>query len=296
MKKRFESDKRLLVDTLCLQEAVLGDRDAAELLAEKTTLFEFGSGENLITQDGVDNDVFFILCGTVAIKVHDREVAQRRSGQHVGEMALINPASRRTATVTAVDTVTVARISESDFGPIAAVRPELWRALARQLCARLAERNKFVRKPNDQPEIFIGCSAESLRFAEELQLAFKFDTVVTRVWTDDVFHASSFPLSDLELQLERCDFGVLLLSADDEVTSRSAMRAAPRDNVVFELGLFMGAIGHTRTLLIQPRGADLKIPSDLLGLTPIEYLPGAPAAAKLLRTEIMKVVNTHGVR
>lgn len=296
MKNRFESDKRLLVEALSHQEAVLGDTAAAELLAASATLVDYASGQDLIVQNAIDNDVCFILSGTVSVRVHGREVARRRAGQHVGEMALINPSSRRSATVTALDPVTVARIAEADFDKVAAVRPGLWRTLARHLCTRLAERNKLVRKPNDHPELFIGCASESLGFAEELQLAFKFDPVVVRVWTDDVFRASSFPLTDLEEHLERSDFGILLLSPDDTVTSRSHTLNAPRDNVIFELGLFIGALGHARTLIIQPRGTDLKIPSDLLGLTPLGYVPGSATATKMLRTEIMKIVNTEGVR
>ena len=296
MKNRFESDKRLLIEALSHQEAVLGDFVAAELLAAASTLHDYSSGETLIVQNAADNDVCFILSGNVSIRVHGREVARRHAGQHVGEMALINPSSRRSASVVAVDAVTVARVTEADFDKVACARPALWRALARHLCTRLAERNKFVRQPNDRPELFIGCAAESLRLAEELQLAFKFDPVIARVWSDDVFRASSFPLSDLEAQLDRSDFAVLLLSPDDQVTSRAKTTDAPRDNVIFELGLFIGALRHERTLIIQPRGTDLKIPSDLLGLTPIDYVPGSPTAVKMLRTEIMKIIDKYGVR
>ena len=49
---------------------------------------------------------------------------------------------------------------------------------------------------------------------------------------------------------------------------------APRDNIVFELGLFMGALGRSRTFLVQPRGAGLKVPSDLMGITPLTYEAG----------------------
>lgn len=298
MKNRFESDKRLLVEALSHQEAVLGDTTAAELLAHNSTLHDYSVGETLIEQGAADNDVCFILSGNVSIRVHGREVASRNANQHVGEMALINPSSRRSASVVALDDVTVARVTEADFEMIASERPALWRALARHLCTRLAERNKFVRLPNSRPELFIGCSTENLPLANELQLALEFDPVTVRVWTDDVFGASSFPLPDLERQLDRSDFGVLLLSPDDQVTSRAATSDAPRDNVVFELGLFIGALRHERTLIVQPRGKHLKIPSDLLGLTPIEYEPASPISesAKMLRTKIMKVIEKHGVR
>lgn len=143
MKIRFESDKRLLVEALSHQEAVLGDNAAAELLAASSMLHDYTIGQALIVQDEADNDVCFILSGNVSIRVYGREVARRHAGQHVGEMALINPSSRRSATVTALDVVTVARVSEADFDKIASARPGLWRAFARHLCTRLAERNKL---------------------------------------------------------------------------------------------------------------------------------------------------------
>src|SRR5438270_12555465 len=42
-------------------------------------------------------------------------------------------------------------------------------------------------------------------------------------------------------------------------------QASPRDNVVFEAGLFGGALGMSRTFIVHAGGA--KLPSDLLGLT-----------------------------
>ena len=43
---------------------------------------------------------------------------------------------------------------------------------------------------------------------------------------------------------------------------------------VVQLGLAMGQLGRERTLLVMPRQADIKIPTDLLGLTPIKYQIG----------------------
>ena len=106
---------------------------------------------------------------------------------------------------------------------------------------------------------------------ETIQSNLDHDDFLVRLWTDGVFGASQFPIIDLEKQVQEADFAVLVLGRDDEVISRNQKSDAPRDNVIFELGLFMGALSHERTFMIIPRGCDIKIPTDLLGLTPLDY-------------------------
>lgn len=63
------------------------------------------------------------------------------------------------------------------------------------------------------------------------------------------------------------DFAVFILTADDQITSRKKKSKAPRDNVLFELGLFISAIGPDRVLAFVQKGVgDVKKPSDLAGV------------------------------
>ncbi len=63
------------------------------------------------------------------------------------------------------------------------------------------------------------------------------------------------------------DFAVLVLTPDDMVQSRGTSSLTPRDNVLFELGLFMGGIGRDRTFVVHDRSQAMRMPSDLAGVT-----------------------------
>ena len=65
---------------------------------------------------------------------------------------------------------------------------------------------------------------------------------------------------------------MFILTPDDKVHSRDADQDAPRDNVIFEMGLFISRLGRNRTFMLREHGSDLKIPSDLIGITPLTYV------------------------
>lgn len=251
----------------------------------------------LITQDAADNDLYFILAGRFSVQVHGREVAHRDAGQHVGEMALIDPKARRSASVVAIEESVVARVSEAAFTGLANQKPRLWRHLARELADRLRQRNVLVRPRNEIPRLFIGSSAESLMIGNDIQAGLQLDKVVVEVWTNQVFGASQFSLEALERMAAEVDFAALVLGPDDRVISRGHESDAPRDNVVFELGLFMGAIGRRRTFLVLPHGLDIKVPSDLLGITPLRYAHHPTHLAASLGpvcSELRKIICERG--
>jgi Predicted nucleotide-binding protein containing TIR-like domain len=119
------------------------------------------------------------------------------------------------------------------------------------------------------PSLFIGSSSESLDYAYALQRVLDRDLFVT-VWSIGVFDPSQFTLSSLVQQAEKTDFAALFLTPDDWTQKRDDVFRTPRDNVVFELGLFIGHIGVERVFLISPR-EPVEVPSDLAGVTPISY-------------------------
>ena len=158
----------------------------------------------------------------------------------------------------------------------------------------------LIKPPNDQPLVFIGSSVEALPIARELQAGLAHDRLIVSVWTDGVFRASRGAVESLLDAVGKSDFAVLVLSPDDTVISREVQSVAPRDNCIFELGLFMGALGRERSFIVKPRGVDIKLPSDLLGLTPLEYSDGqletlTPRIAPLC-TAIRNVAKTLGAK
>jgi CRP-like cAMP-binding protein len=158
---RFK-DQRVFIDALRAQYIVQGNGAIAADLAKVANLSQHPAGTPLIQQGAHDNHIFFILAGKVAVYINGQELARRRAGQHVGEMAMIDSAAPRSGSVIARDTVVLAEVSEADFSDISSKHPVVWRRIAEQLCDRLRQRSRFVRERNDTPIIFLGSSRESL--------------------------------------------------------------------------------------------------------------------------------------
>jgi hypothetical protein len=121
------------------------------------------------------------------------------------------------------------------------------------------------------PALFIASSTEGLPVAYDIQEALEHDCHAT-VWKQGVFEASSTVLDDLLACLKKPQFALFVFTPDDSLRLRGASHRVVRDNVVFEMGLFIGAFGLPRCMHIVPRGVgDLHLPSDLLGLTALDY-------------------------
>ncbi len=191
---------------------------------------------------------------------------------------MIDPSVRRSATIRTIEETVVAWIEEPAFSVIANRHPTIWRRLSVDISKRLRERGQLVRPSNERPVVFIGSTAERLPVARAIQAACQYEPWTTRLWTDGVFGAGQTPIESLAAQIDTLDFGLLVVTADDMVETRGARSPTPRDNVVFEFGLLMGALGRERTFMVRLREErDLKLPSDLLGVKALETLPGSEA-------------------
>ncbi len=300
MKERFENDGHpQLVDALRRQELVAGNDKLTEALIKHGELVEYLKGDKLIVEGGEDNDIFLLLSGSVAVVVKGNEINARKAGQHVGEMAAVEPSQKRSATIIAHDTVVALKLKSGDFRAIGEEFPKVWLGIARELSRRLLQRNDLIRPPNKHPKLFIISSAEALEVAREIQAQLERD-VFSSIWSQGVFFVGGYPLEALENAVNESDFAVAVAQPDDVIETRGGRYVTLRDNVLFELGIFMGRLTRHRAILVHPRVAGLKLPSDLHGLTMLSYEAGNPGElpARLgpACNEIRKLVKNLGVR
>jgi hypothetical protein len=119
----------------------------------------------------------------------------------------------------------------------------------------------------NKPSLFIGSSTEGLDVAREVEFHLQ-DVAEVTIWNEGlgIFKLGSSYLESLINSLDSFDFAILILTPDDMITSRDISSQGPRDNIMFELGLFMGRLGRSRTFIIHNADVEIKVPSDLSGI------------------------------
>jgi hypothetical protein len=133
-----------------------------------------------------------------------------------------------------------------------------------------------LRGKHPRPRVFIGSSKEGLRIAEFIQLGL-YDEVEAVIWRQGVFGLSEVTFESLEQATRDFDFAVLVLTPDDVRWKRGRQKSIPRDNLLFELGLFMGSMGRERTFIVRPGDEPLDLPSDLAGIIAATYVARSAA-------------------
>jgi len=149
--------------------------------------------------------------------------------------------------------------------------------------------------------LFIGGSREALDICRAVQ-AELCDEFAVQVWDQDVFRLSYSALDSLLEVLDSSDAGIFVLHPDDVTISRDTPAASVRDNVIFELGMFIGRLGRDRTFMLAPGTDRPKLPSDLHGITTAVYdggpIPpaGRRAAVASACTKIRDTLRSVGSR
>src|SRR5499427_4685801 len=126
----------------------------------------------------------------------------------------------------------------------------------------------------DKPRIFLGSSGKQAKLLQALTRGLE-DVAHVEPWTTS-FNPGTTTLDRLLELTREVDFAAFVFAQDDWTSNAASAsessapgQASPRDNVVFEAGLFGGVIGMRRTFILHASGA--KLPSDLLGLTCVRY-------------------------
>jgi hypothetical protein len=151
----------------------------------------------------------------------------------------------------------------------------------------------------DRPRIFIGSSGQQVKLLQALTRGLQ-DVAQVEPWTTSLTPGTS-TLERLVELAHQVDFAAFVFARDDWTTtsaSSSSVRpgtaqTSPRDNVVFEAGLFGGVLGMRRTFILHSQGS--KLPTDLLGLISIRYDDASkPSEMKTLNQKLREAIQSEG--
>ncbi len=145
----------------------------------------------------------------------------------------------------------------------------------------------------DKPRLFLGSSGKQEKLLQALTRGLA-DVARVEPWTTS-FNPGTSTLERLLELTQEVDFAAFVFAQDDWTTLGPASesgQASPRDNVVFEAGLFGGVLGMRRTFILHASGA--KLPSDLLGLTCVRYAGEmTPAETKAINQTLRKAIENE---
>jgi hypothetical protein len=146
-----------------------------------------------------------------------------------------------------------------------------------------------------KPRIFLGSSGKQSKLLQALTRGLA-DVADVEPWTT-TFNPGRSTLDRLVELSQTVDFAAFVFAQDDWTMTDAAPSgvASPRDNVVFEAGLFGGALGIRRTFILHAKGS--KLPTDLLGLTAVRYDPTlTPAEMREINHKLRKAIEAEGHR
>lgn len=122
-----------------------------------------------------------------------------------------------------------------------------------------------------QPRVFIASSVEGLSVAHAIQESLR-PEADCYLWSDPgIFEVSEVTIESLVKALDLFSYAIVVLTPDDLISRRSVQKAVPRDNLVFELGLFVGRHGRDSVFMVAPKGQEILLPSDLFGVQVAYY-------------------------
>jgi len=132
----------------------------------------------------------------------------------------------------------------------------------------------------DRLRSFIASSSEQLEIVAEIARTINRDSAIhAQPWSEKVFQFSKTYIESLERELDQADFAIVVLTGDDTGNVRGQAVNLPRDNVIFELGLFAGRLGRDRSFFFIDEESKTKIASDLSGVMAVAFRRAGPGTA-----------------
>jgi HEAT repeat protein len=114
----------------------------------------FSDGVTLVREGDIGDVMFIIVSGEVRVLItkgqEEVELARRRAGEYVGEMALISK-EPRSATIRAVGNVRALSIDQKSFESLLRDRPDASLAVIQVLCVRLKEADAKLHRSMPTP-------------------------------------------------------------------------------------------------------------------------------------------------
>jgi hypothetical protein len=149
----------------------------------------------------------------------------------------------------------------------------------------------------EKPRIFLGSSGKQAKLIQAITRGLE-DVAHVEPWTTS-FNPGTTTIERLLELSHQVDFAAFVFAMDDWTANTPTSpepgtgQASPRDNVVFEAGLFGGVLGMRRTFILHANGA--KLPTDLLGLTCVRYADATtPAEMRVLNQKLRQAIENEG--
>ena len=143
----------------------------------------------------------------------------------------------------------------------------------------------------ERPKIFIGSSRPGYEVAKKVKacLSTENDCFLwqeTEIW--EINHSTFDNLLRLVMYF---DFGVFVATADDLTLTNEQIVIEPRDNVILEMALFLGALGRDKSFLLIEEG--IKLPTDFSGISMPRFTAGMDGSIEQACTGFAGKIKEH---
>jgi len=142
-----------------------------------------------------------------------------------------------------------------------------------------------------RPKVFIGSSTAGYNTAEKIKAHFEPIADCTLWKTPGVWEPNRSTFDNLLKMVSYFDFGAFVATADDLTLTNDKIVIEPRDNVILEMALFLGALGRDKSFLFVEEG--IKLPSDFNGIYMPRFDPKNDDSIKTACREYIAKMQEH---